>query len=170
MTIVSPPPRVFHAILQMVLSADGVGDEIARDLGDEFERDFREVGRRIAGARYRRRVVEVALYYVWDHVRGRTWARGSQGRPSPAPQRDLGTEPRRRLNTLVESLHTLHNDVRIAVRMLVKRPGFAAILTVTIAVTLEPTSRYSLWLTRSYYGRCPSAIPNEWLRFTRTRR
>ncbi len=134
MTIVSPPPRVFHALLQMVLSADGVGDEIARDLGDEFERDFREVGRRIAGARYRRRVVEVALYYVWDHVRGRTWARSSQGRPSPAPQRDLGSEPRRRLNMLVESLYTLHNDVRIAVRMLVKRPGFAAILTVTIAL------------------------------------
>ncbi len=127
MTIVSPPPRVFHALLQMVLSADGVGDEIARDLGDEFERDFREVGRRIAGARYRRRVVEVALYYVWDHVRGRTWARSSQGRPSPAPQRDLGAEPRRRLNTLVESLHTLHNDVRIAVRMLVKRGLYEAL-------------------------------------------
>ena len=126
----SPPPRFFHALLQRVLPEDTVGDEIVSDLGEEFERDCRELGRRIACARYRRRVVEVAVYAVWDRMRGRTWARSSNERPSPASQRDPGAEP----HTFVESLRTLHDEVRFASRMLLKRPGFAAILTATVAL------------------------------------
>jgi putative ABC transport system permease protein len=113
-------PRTAERLLGRALPARGVGESILGDLAEEYQALAGRRGARIARFWYWRQAVALATRYAWRRVRRRF---------EPQPTRAY----RRQGDSIMDALW---RDLRFGVRALVRQPGFAMTVVITLAVGL----------------------------------